>query len=40
LNIVAELSGIDDEYQLFRELRLSKLNGLSERSVYNRRRKN
>jgi hypothetical protein len=39
LSIVAESSGIDSEYQLFRELRLSKLEGLIERSVYNRRRR-
>lgn len=39
LNIAAESSGIDSEYQLFRELRLSRLNGLIERSVYNRRRR-
>lgn len=38
LNISSELSCIDYEYQLFMELRLSKLNGLIERSVYNRRR--
>jgi hypothetical protein len=39
LNIAAESSGIDSEYQLFRELSVSKLNGLIERSVYNRRRR-
>ncbi|MET3113326.1 hypothetical protein AAKU52_001048 [Pedobacter sp. CG_S7] len=38
LSITAESSGIDSEYQLFRELRFSKLEGRIERSVYNRRK--
>lgn len=39
LSVVAESSGIDSEYQLFRELRFSKLEGMIERSVYNRRKR-
>ena len=39
LSVVAESSGIDSEYQLFRELRFSELEGLIERSVYNRRKR-
>lgn len=39
LNIAAESSGLDSEYQLFRDLRFSHLGGLIERSVYNRRRR-
>lgn len=39
LSIIAESSGIDSEYQLFRELRCSSLDGLIERSVYNKRRR-
>ncbi|MFF5382904.1 IS982 family transposase [Pedobacter suwonensis] len=39
LNIAAESSGLDSEYQLFRDLKFSQLSGLIERSVYNRRRR-
>lgn len=39
LSIVAASSRIDSEYQLFRELRFSELEGLSERSVYNMRKR-
>ena len=37
--ITAESSGIDSEYQLFRDLQDTALAGLIERSVYNRRRR-
>ncbi|RLJ23607.1 DDE family transposase [Chryseobacterium sp. 7] len=39
LNISAEYLSIDSEYQLFRHLSNSKLNGMIERSVYNRRKR-
>lgn len=39
LSIIAESSGLDSEYQLFRELKFSSLEGLIERSVYNKRRR-
>lgn len=39
LSFVAEPSFIDSEYQLFRELRFSELEGLIERSVYNSRKR-
>lgn len=39
LSIIAESSGIDSEHQLFRELKFSSLEGLIERSVYNKRRR-
>lgn len=39
LNISAEYLSIDSEYQLFRYLSNSKLNGMIERSVYNRRKR-
>ncbi|MET3115322.1 hypothetical protein AAKU52_003071 [Pedobacter sp. CG_S7] len=39
LSITAESSSIDSEYQRFRELRFSKLEGRIERSVYNRRKR-
>ena len=39
INISAEYLSIDSEYQLFRYLSNSKLNGMIERSVYNRRKR-
>jgi hypothetical protein len=39
INICAEYLSIDSEYQLFRHLSNSKMNGLIERSVYNRRKR-
>lgn len=39
INICAEYLSIDSEYQLFRYLSNSKMNGLIERSVYNRRKR-
>jgi hypothetical protein len=39
INISAEYLSIDSEYQLFRFLSNSKLNGMIERSVYNRRKR-
>ncbi|REC68701.1 hypothetical protein DRF58_13460 [Epilithonimonas hispanica] len=39
INISAEYLSIDPEYQLFRYLSNSKLDGLIERSVYNRRKR-
>lgn len=39
INISAEYLSIDSEYQLFRYLSNSKLDGLIERSVYNRRKR-
>lgn len=39
LNIIAESSGPDSEYQLFRELKFSSLEGLIERSIYNKSRR-
>ena len=39
INISAEYLSVDSEYQLFRYLKNSKLKGLIERSVYNRRKR-
>lgn len=39
INVSAEYLSIDSEYQLFRYLSNSKLNGMVERSVYNRRKR-
>ena len=39
INISAEYLSIDSEYQLFRYLSNSKLNGMIERSVFNRRKR-
>lgn len=39
LILTAEASGIDSEYQLFRDLENTSLSGLIDRSVYNRRRR-
>lgn len=39
LNLTAEYMGIDSECQLFRVIQSSKLDGMIERSVYNRRRR-
>ncbi len=39
INISAEYLSIDSEHQLFRYLSNSKLNGMVERTVYNRRRR-
>ena len=39
INISAEYLSIDSEYQLFRHISNSKLNGMIERSVYNRRKR-
>ncbi|MBC7744907.1 MAG: hypothetical protein H7096_07365 [Flavobacterium sp.] len=39
MSVAIETSGIDSEYQLFRELRFSKLDGMIERSVHNRRKR-
>ncbi len=39
LNITAEYCGVDSEYQLFRDLKGTSLNGLIERSVYNKRKR-
>lgn len=39
INISAEYLSLDSEYQLFRYLSNSKLNGMIERSVYNRRKR-
>ncbi len=39
LNITAEYCGVDSEYQLFRDLKGTSLNGLIERGVYNKRKR-
>jgi hypothetical protein len=39
INISAEYLSIDSEHQLFRYIANSKLNGMIERSVYNRRKR-